>query len=345
MRKIIISILLIGGIFIACATTSPLFLKNEAYNKMVEEALLKITEEYKLAKDSITKEEQVEMLTYLASDELVGRLSGEKGNELAAEYIAKEFEEYGLIKGMGDSYFQEFEIDFKGKGKVKTKNVIGYFEGNDAVLKDQVIIVCAHFDHMGGGNFLINPSEAKEIYNGADDNASGTVGLLELADAFSHIKDKIRRTILFLACSGEEQQMLGTKYYVKNPIFPLENTIFTCNLDMIGWLKDQTSISSYDTFSLLIKAIMRKIDDNYPFKIRYELIGNRGDHYPFSMNGIPVIFLCTDMDEIDNSFYHTPYDDVELIDFDGLKLITDFTFDLLCLVDIIEERPTISINN
>ncbi len=320
MKKIIILIFLIAGFFISCTTTTnSLFLKNEAYNKMVNEALLKLTEEYKLAKDSITKEEQIEMLTYLASDELKGRRQGYEDNELAAKYIAKEFEEYGLIKGMGDSYFQEFLS--------KTKNVVGYFEGNNPELKNEVIIVCAHFDHVVQSN-------------GADDNASGTVGVLELADAFSHIKDEINRTIVFIAFSAEEKGLLGSRYYVENPIFPLENTIFVCNLDMIGWLKDQTYLTSFDTSSLLVKAIMRKVDDNYPFKIKYDTIGRRSDHYPFYKNGIPVIFLSTGMEEV----YHTPYDDADLIDYDGLQLIAAFTFEVLCLVDIIEERPTNTLN-
>ncbi len=341
MKRIITLILLIVVIFIGC-TTSTAYIQNEIYDKMVEEALLKRADELNLAKGSITKEEQIEMLTYLASDELEGRRSGEQGNELAAKYIAKEFKEYGLIKGMGDSYFQEFDADLRGKGEliVKTKNVVGYLEGNDPILKNEVIIVCAHFDHVGYKNYH-NNKDAGKIHNGADDNASGTVGVIELADAFSHIKDKISRTIVFIAFSAEEMGLCGSKYYVENPIFPLENTIFVCNLDMIGWLKGQETLYAKDTRSILIRAIMRNIDDNYPFKMKYENAGRSSDHYPFYQNNIPVSFITTGMEEV----YHTPNDDADLIDYDGLKLITDFVFELLCLVDTIEERPVVPSNH
>jgi Zn-dependent M28 family amino/carboxypeptidase len=110
---------------------------------------------------------------------------------------------------------------------------------------------------------------------------------------------------------------------------------------MIGWLKGQETLYAKDTRSILIRAIMRNIDDNYPFKMKYENAGRSSDHYPFYQNNIPVSFITTGMEEV----YHTPNDDADLIDYDGLKLITDFVFELLCLVDTIEERPVVPSNH
>jgi hypothetical protein len=338
MKRAIVLIILIGFLFFSCTTTTSFVSEDE---QQVEFAISKMVGELLLAKETITSEEQVEMLTYLASDELEGRSSGEKGNQLAAEYIAKEFEEYGLIKGMGNSYFQEFEVTYKGE-KITTSNVVGYFKGNDTTLKNEVIVVGAHFDHIGLGYYGTQKVENRgKIHNGADDNASGTVGLLEIADAISRIKDKINRTIVFIAFSAEEMGLCGSQYYVNNPIFPLKNTIFMFNFDMIGWLKGKDFVYSIDTKSSLIKTIMRKVDDNYPFKIRFVMIWGGSDHYPFYQENIPTSFLNTDLHKV----YQTPDDDGELIDFDGLKLITTFAYETLCLVDLIPERPIIASNH
>ncbi|MFW5799483.1 MAG: M20/M25/M40 family metallo-hydrolase [Spirochaetota bacterium] len=335
--KLILFIALIGlfGIvYIGCGSTTETItnVDNEEYEfKNIIASMPSFVAE---AKSTITIDEQTEMLTYLASDELEGRSTGEKGNDMAAEYIADEFEEYGLHTLEDGTYYQPFSVYFQGESH-STQNVIGYLPGNDPELKNEVIIVGAHYDHVGMGYYGTRGGVGK-IHNGADDNASGVVAVLELADAFSSIKGQLNRTFVFILFSGEEMGLHGSLYYADNPEFPLEDTVFMLNLDMVGWLKNKDYLYSYNTRNAEIKALMDELDENYPFSVKFEYLQRASsDHYAFEKSGIPVSFLHTGL----HNMYHTPKDDVEFIDFEGLKYITDFSFELLWLIDSMEERP------
>ncbi len=293
-------------------------------------------EHVKTVKEGITDEELYDMLSYLASDDLEGRNSGDEGNELAAEYIAGQFEEYGLLPAVDGSYFQEFSFQFdRGRTPliIETSNIIGYLPGNHATLKKEVIVIGAHMDHIGYGRYS-SRGGGGEVHNGADDNGSGTVAVLELAEAFSEIKDEINRTFVFIAFSGEEMGLKGSYYYTRYPVFPIEDTVFMLNLDMVGWLREKDYLYALNVRSFQIKMLFIKLSKNYPFEPRFST--SRGsDHYPFYIAGVPVAFLHTGL----HAYYHTKDDDVEWIDFDGLELITEYAFDLLWTMDEMREIP------
>lgn len=214
-----------------------------------------------------------------------------------------------------------------------SENVLGYLEGSD--LKDELLIVSAHYDHIGKYNTLIN--------NGADDNGSGTSAIMELAEAFSQAKtdgNGPRRSILFMAFTGEEKGLLGSEYYTKNPVFPMEQTIVDLNIDMIGRIDTLYERNNNENYVFLVGSnrlstelheISENInniysnlildytfnDENHPERIYY-----RSDHWNFAKNNIPVIFY-TDGHHRD---YHKPTDTLDKINFDILKKRTQLIF-------------------
>jgi hypothetical protein len=204
---------------------------------------------------------------------------------------------------------------------VKTENVLGYLEGTDK--KDEVIVITSHYDHIG--------RDGNEINNGADDDGSGTVAVLELAEAFAKAAkegNRPRRSILFMTVTGEEKGLLGSQYYAENPIFPLEKTMVNLNIDMIGridpehennqryvYLVGSDKLSTeLHTISESTNATYTKLeldytynDPNHPERIYY-----RSDHWNFAKNGIPVIFYFNGV----HADYHKPTDTVEKIAFE-----------------------------
>jgi Zn-dependent M28 family amino/carboxypeptidase len=147
-----------------------------------------------------------------------------------------------VLKSLGFSNpFRRISIDIK-RQEVVAHNVVGILDGSDPILKNEVVVVGAHYDHLGrGGEGSLAPKEG-EIHHGADDNASGVAGVLELARTFSEQRPRPRRTIVFIAFSGEEEGLLGSNYYVNHPIVPLANTVAMINMDMIGRMKDNKLI-------------------------------------------------------------------------------------------------------
>lgn len=207
---------------------------------------------------------------------------------------------------------------------VETYNVLGYLEGTDK--KDELVIVTSHYDHVG-------VNEGK-IYNGADDDGSGTVSVLEVAQAFSEAAksgSKPRRSMLFMTVTGEEKGLLGSEYYVNHPVFPLANTVCDLNIDMVGRTdKDHegkgdyiyvigsdklsselhTSLLDQNTNHNPIELDFRYNDPNDPNRFYY-----RSDHYNFAKNNIPVAFFFNGV----HDDYHQPTDDVEKIEFDKME--------------------------
>lgn len=188
-------------------------------------------------------------VAYLASDKLEGRRTGEKGATFAAGYVANRFAtaklKGGLVKNGKRIFMQPFPYKPRNeKGEVlpdakevNAYNVIGILEGTDAVLKNEAIIIGAHYDHLGKGGMGSLAANSTEIHYGADDNASGTSALIELARTFAQAKNN-KRTLIFIAFGGEEEGLLGSRYYTNNPVFPLDKTVAMINMDMIGRLKD-----------------------------------------------------------------------------------------------------------
>ena len=203
-----------------------------------------------VAKPDLTERNLRKHVSYLASDKLEGRRTGEQGATFAAGYVANMFAQYKLKTGFRAAngkmnFLQPFSYlprDAKGEIPADAKpaeayNVIGVLEGTDAVLKNEVVIIGAHYDHLGKGGMGSLAADSIEIHHGADDNASGVATVLELARQFAKEK-KNKRTIVFAAFGGEEEGLLGSKFYVNNPSFPLDKTVAMINLDMVGRLHE-----------------------------------------------------------------------------------------------------------
>jgi len=268
--------------------------------------------------NSIVVEDLKKHLNILASDSMEGRETGKKGQKMAAEYISKTFKEYGIPPYDGQSYYQNFKVKsgrhlckcstcdsesvidkIINKNYVKGQNIIGYIEGTD--LKNELLVITAHYDHLGIHNDTL-------IYNGADDDGSGTVAIMEIAQAFMLAKKEgngPRRSVLIMPVSGEEKGLLGSKYYTDNPIYSLENTIANLNVDMIGRIDDNYTHPNYvyligsDRLSTELHNISESINSKHfnlelDYKYNQEDDPNRyyyrSDHYNFAKNNIPVIF-------------------------------------------------------
>ena len=176
------------------------------------------------AQPEITAAELRQHVGFLTSPELDGRKLGTPGTAKAEDYIAEAMRASGL-KPLGDAggYFQEFEVK-GGKGR----NVIGMLEGSDPVLKEQVLIIGAHHDHIGTKRPRGDAGECV-LHPGADDNASGVAGLLELVESFASTKAELKRSIVFIAFAGEEAGLLGSRHYVAHPTVPLARTVAMIN--------------------------------------------------------------------------------------------------------------------
>lgn len=215
-------------------------------------------------------------------------------------------------------------------------NVGGYIEGNDPELKNEYIIIGAHFDHLGmGGDGSLYRGDEPQIHNGADDNASGTTGVLELAEKFSHKKNNLKRSVVFLTVSGEELGLLGSNYFVNNMPFPAEDAISMINMDMIGRLKDSSLIIYGTGTSSNWKDILNK-HNNYGFNLTFNDEGyGPSDHSSFYGKKIPVLFFFTGTHED----YHKPSDDWEKINSGGEEAILNYIFNVAMDIDQNPERP------
>ena len=299
--------------------------------------------------ETIKVEDLEKHLIILSSDSMEGRETGKKGQKMAADYIMNHFKNIGIPPYKKKSYYQKFKVkngrhmckcddcdtDFLkkmlGKNKyIKGENVLGFIEGTD--LKEELIIITAHYDHLG--------KHEDKIFNGADDDGSGTVATLEIAEAFMSAKKEgngPRRSVLIMPVSGEEKGLLGSKYYTDHPIYPLENTVANLNIDMIGRVDDWHENGDYvyligaDMLSQELHDISEQTNDQYiGLELDYTFNAEddpnryyyRSDHYNFAKNNIPVIFYFNGVHED----YHKVTDTVEKIDFNKTQTITRLVF-------------------
>lgn len=256
-------------------------------------------------------------------------------------------------------------------------NVIGILDGSDPTLKNETIVIGAHYDHLGHGGSGSLAAREGEIHHGADDNASGTAGVLELARLFAAQQPRPRRTIVFIAFSGEEEGLLGSNYYVNHPIVPLANTVAMINMDMIGRLKDRSLIvggigtaegwrslvearNQLDsmTVNVTTKTGPRSMSTALPTVVasngraivttdstkQFALTLNEdgfgpSDHSSFYMKQIPVLFFWTGS----HSDYHKPSDTSDKINYDGEVSILSLVGRLVHDIDASDKRPTYTV--
>lgn len=280
----------------------------------------------------ITQDNLQKDVAYLASDELEGRMSGKQGNVKAAEFIKQRLESFGLPT-MSD-VFQIRRVNPGPKneqGDTTTQNIYAWIEGTDPTVKDEVIVIGAHMDHIGYGP-TYSRSRQRAIHPGADDNASGTAGVLEVAQALSKLKN-VRRTIVFQFYSAEEMGLLGSQFYCKNPKFPkahpaMAKHIAMINLDMIGHLGKGTYMASDELNSSVdLKQMVTELSSKYIFAKQICNFGSSNggsDHISFYNKGVPVVFLNTGL----HAAYHTPEDKPNTLNYQGMEQIARFVCEL-----------------
>ncbi|WP_028892941.1 M28 family metallopeptidase [Tenacibaculum sp. 47A_GOM-205m] len=279
---------------------------------------------------TITAKDLGKHLFIYASDEFEGRNTGEPGQKKAVKYLKDFYVSQGIASPLGgDDYFQEVPSEYlsnnrRGMTLKDSENVLAYIKGTEK--PDEIIVISAHLDHEG--------IKDGEIYNGADDDGSGTVAILEIAEAFKQAADAgkgPKRSILFLHVTGEEKGLLGSKYYTENPIFPLANTVSNLNIDMIGRVDDRHKgnpnyvyLIGSDKLSTelhnISEAMNKKYtnidldykynDDNDPNRFYY-----RSDHYNFAKHNIPIIFYFNGT----HADYHRPTDTPDKINYEMLE--------------------------
>ena len=232
----------------------------------------------------------------------------------------------------------EITIDRKS---IETKNVVGVLEG-EGPHADETVVVGAHYDHLGHGGVFSGSLAflSRDIHNGADDNASGTAMVIELARRLARRPDPLPRRVVFMAFSGEERGLLGSRHYVEHPLFPLKTTVTMLNLDMVGRLNDKHELTMIGTGTFSgIDAIVEALGSSAGLKIK-KISGlsdgfGGSDHQSFYGKDIPVLFAFTGV----HRDYHRPTDDTERINFDGMARIANYLE--LILLDVAErpERP------
>ncbi len=298
---------------------------------------------------TITQNDLEKHLYTYASDEFEGRNTGSEGQKKAVEYLKNFYIENDIKPGDPDKdYFQKMTLNISrgNEGEVDSENVIAIIEGTEK--PEEYLILTAHLDHVGYGRTgsRLRKSyigEVKDrIHNGADDDGSGTVAMLEIAQAFKQASKKgkgPKRSIIFLHVTGEEKGLLGSAYYSDNPIYPLSNTVANLNLDMIGRIdptrkgdkREYIYIigSDHDSQDLHeiseqtnLQTVNLDLDYRYNAKDDPQRFYYRSDHYNFAKKGIPIIFYFSGTHED----YHLPSDTPDKINYDLLELRSKLIF-------------------
>ncbi len=255
-------------------------------------------------------------------------------------------------------------------------NVVGVLEGSDPQLKNEYIVIGAHYDHLGRGGAGSRAEREGEIHHGADDNASGTAALIELARLFSQERARMRRTVVLIGFGGEEEGLIGSSWYANNPVFPLDKTVAMINLDMVGRLKDERlmigGVGTAAEWRQLIEAVNNELEikvnaagasahasvrEGAPVVVstngntvatatprtRFTLALNEdgygpSDHSSFYAKRIPVLFFFTGT----HDDYHRPSDTAERVNYDGLARVTTFVHEIVRDLQSSDKRLTLT---
>jgi len=269
-------------------------------------------------------------ITVLAADDMEGRFSGSEGERKALQYLEKEFTALKLIP-KGEQNFQQsfpFKAGVHGTGEEgKAHNAIAYLDNK----ADKTVIIGAHYDHLGigenGSSLDANPKG--KIHNGADDNASGVAGVLELARYFSQNKVKEKTNFLFICFSGEEMGLFGSKYFTEHPTVDLSKVSYMINMDMIGRLPESKVISVSGTgTSPVWESLLKNIPTPLTIKTDSSGVGP-SDHASFYLKNIPALHFFTGS----HSDYHKPTDDSEKINFGGEKEVLELIIQVIEKLD------------
>ena len=282
--------------------------------------------------DTIEEEDLRQLLYVYASDYFQGRETGTLGQKRAVSFLKEFYQNREIAAAEGtEDYFQPMNLNIKGKD-ISTENVVAIIPGSEK--PEEYLVISSHLDHIGMHDGQIN--------NGADDDGSGSVALLEIAEAFQKAVAEgngPKRSIIFLHVSGEEKGLLGSKYYTNNPLYPLAQTIANLNVDMIGRTdpkrtegkRNYVYLIGSDRLSTELHQISEaanaatlnvELDYTYNAPDDPNRFYFRSDHYNFAKNNIPVIFYFNGT----HADYHRPSDTVDKIEFDLLKERTQLIF-------------------
>ena len=251
----------------------------------------------------------------LAADSLQGRKAGTEFTRKAAEYIAQQLDETGIAPLNGESYYVPFQNG-------QFQNIVGVIHGSHPVLKDEYIVVGAHYDHLGTKGGAENNVT---IYNGADDNASGTAVVIELGRLLKEIEPTLGRSVIIIAFDAEELGLFGSYHFVNYPPVPLEKVKLMFSIDMVGWYKKSGFLqySGIGTFKSQEAIIMNSSLNPNKLNIKAQkferfLLGAT-DTQGFAEKDIPTLYVTTGL----KSPYHKPEDEADLIDYEGMALVTE----------------------
>ncbi|WGF93863.1 M20/M25/M40 family metallo-hydrolase [Aequorivita marisscotiae] len=283
---------------------------------------------------SVKKVSMQEDVAILANDSLNGRKTGSEGEGKAAKYIANRFETLGLQPKGTERFYQKFtykasknphqEAEFTTENNDSTqtgKNVIAYLDNN----AENTVVIGAHYDHLGMGGEGSLYREGEAIHNGADDNASGVAMMLHLADSLQKRNSPKENNYLFIAFSGEEEGLLGSNYFVKNPTINTKKVTYMINMDMVGRLNSEKTLAVYGIgTSPVLKQIVNANAGDLNIAENESGVGP-SDHTSFYLADIPVLHFFTGQHED----YHKPSDDTEKVNFEGMKLVSNYIFSII----------------
>lgn len=265
---------------------------------------------------SISAEQMQQFVNVLADDSFEGREAGSRGGRAACAYLSGELQKRHLQgAGIDGALYQDF-----GAG---SRNILARLAGSDPKLKNDYVIVSAHYDHVGYGRPNNSFGPIGRIHKGADDNASGVAGLLSIIDAFNKLPEHPKRSLLFAFWDGEEQGLLGSRHWLSSPTVPLDHVDIVLNMDMIGRLRKE-KVEIYGTrtgYNLRRLFAQENEGSNLLLDFHWEMKAD-SDHYPFYEKNIPVLMLHTGL----HSDYHRPSDTADKLNSDGMRDVAQLAF-------------------
>jgi len=282
-----------------------------------------ITPEMRIVEGHITANSLRGDVSFLASDLLEGRDTPSRGLDIAGEYIASQFRRLGLEPAGDDGYFQTVVLHPEDKDSPTSRNVAGILRGSDPRLKDTYVILSSHYDHLG-----LAQSGDDRIFNGANDDASGTASVLEVANALAALHPRPKRSLLFILFCGEEKGLRGSSYYVMHPLVPLAKTIAQLNLEQLGRTDapegphlNSANVTGFDYSSmvpLLVDAGKRAGITVSKAAEASDKYFNLSDNRPFAAAGVPAHTLSVTYQFPD---YHAVGDEWQKIDYDNMAKV------------------------
>jgi len=278
---------------------------------------------------SISAEKLQHFVNVLADDPFEGRETGSRGGRAAGNYLEEQLERLHLEPAGPDGHYSQ---DF-GAG---SRNLLARLEGSDPDLKQQFVIVSAHYDHVGYGKKTNSYGPIGYIHHGADDNASGVAGLLCLADAIQRMPERPRRSLLIAFWDGEEAGLLGSRNWIAHPTLPLDRVPIVVNMDMIGRLRGER-LEIYGTRTAPgLRRFLSEQTAGLDLLLDFHWeVKPDSDHFPFIDHGIPALLLCTGL----HADYHRPSDTADKINSAGMREVTQFALHTVLALADAESLP------